>query len=43
MPLDEILLIPDEEIGKIPIREALKTEAIEQKTRLKRAGSSGQK
>ncbi|HEO69806.1 MAG TPA: hypothetical protein ENN80_00970, partial [Candidatus Hydrogenedentes bacterium] len=35
MPLDEILLIPDEEIGKMPIREAVKTEAIEQKTRFK--------
>jgi len=35
MPLDEILLIPDEEIGKMPVREAVKTEAIEQKTRFK--------
>ncbi|MHB1001463.1 MAG: HK97-fold major capsid protein [Armatimonadota bacterium] len=33
--MDEILLIPDEEIGKMPIREALKTEAIDQKTRFK--------
>ncbi|MHB1462022.1 MAG: HK97-fold major capsid protein [Armatimonadota bacterium] len=33
--MDEILIIPDEEIGKMPIREALKTEAIEQKTRFK--------
>jgi hypothetical protein len=35
MPLNEILLVPDEEVGKMPIREALKTEAIEQKTRFK--------
>ena len=35
MPLDEILILPDEEIGKMPIREAVKTEAIEQKTRFK--------
>ena len=35
MPLNEILLVPDEEVGKLPIREALKTEAIEQKTRFK--------
>ena len=34
-PLDEILLIPDEEVGKLPIRETLRTEAIEQKTRFK--------
>ena len=33
MPLDEILLAPDEEIGKMPIRETLKTEAIEKKIR----------
>jgi len=33
--MDEILLIPDEEVGKIPVRENLKTEAIEQKTRFK--------
>jgi len=33
--VDEVLLIPDEEIGKMPIREAVKTEAIEQKTRFK--------
>lgn len=33
--MDEILIIPDEEIGKMPIREPLKTEAIEQKTRFK--------
>ncbi len=35
MPLDEIILLPDEEIGKMPIRETVKTEAIEQKTRFK--------
>lgn len=33
--MDEILLVPDEEIGKMPVRESLKTEAIEQKTRFK--------
>ena len=33
--MDEVLIIPDEEIGKMPIREPLKTEAIEQKTRFK--------
>ncbi len=35
MPLDEILIIPDEEIGKLPIREAVKAESIDQKTRFK--------
>lgn len=33
--LEEVLLIPDEEVGKMPVRENLKTEAIEQKTRFK--------
>ena len=33
--MNEIILVPDEEIGKMPIRESLKTEAIEQKTRFK--------
>lgn len=33
--MSEILLLPDDEIGKMPIRESLKTEAIEQKTRFK--------
>ncbi len=33
--LDEILLIPDDEVGKMPIRQSLTTEAIEQKTRFK--------
>ncbi|MGC8730655.1 MAG: HK97-fold major capsid protein [Halothiobacillaceae bacterium] len=33
--IDEVLLIPDEEVGKLPVRENLKTEAIEQKTRFK--------
>lgn len=33
--LDEVLIIPDEEIGKMPIRETVKTEAIEYKTRFK--------
>ncbi len=33
--LEEILLVPDQEVGKMPERERLKTEAIEQKTRFK--------
>lgn len=33
--MSEILLVPDEEVGKMPVRESLKTEAIEQKTRFK--------
>ena len=33
--LDEVLLIPDEEVGKMPEREKLKSEAIVQKTRFK--------
>lgn len=33
--MTEILLVPDDEVGKMPIRESLKTEAIEQKTRFK--------
>lgn len=33
--MTEILLLPDDEVGKMPIRESLKTEAIEQKTRFK--------
>ncbi len=35
MPLNEILIVPDEEVGKMPIRETLASEAIEQKTRFK--------
>lgn len=35
MPMDEILLVPDEEIGKMPVRENLRAEAIDQKTRFK--------
>ncbi|MHB9037073.1 MAG: HK97-fold major capsid protein [Armatimonadota bacterium] len=31
--MNEVLIIPDEEIGKMPIREPLKTEALEEKTR----------
>jgi hypothetical protein len=34
-PLNEILIIPDEEIGKLPVRETLRTESIEQKTKFK--------
>ena len=33
--MTEILLVPDVEVGKMPIRESLKTEAIEHKTRFK--------
>lgn len=33
--MNEIILVPDDEIGKMPIRESLKTESIEQKTRFK--------
>ncbi|MEN6521115.1 MAG: HK97-fold major capsid protein [Armatimonadota bacterium] len=33
--INEILIVPDDEVGKMPIRESLKTEAIEQKTRFK--------
>lgn len=33
--MNEILLVPDEEVGKMPVRESLRTEAIEQKTRFK--------
>ncbi len=33
--MTEILLVPDDEIGRSAIRESLKTEAIEQKTRFK--------
>jgi hypothetical protein len=33
--MNEILLVPDEEVGKMPVRESLRAEAIEQKTRFK--------
>jgi len=35
MPMNEILIIPDKEIGKLPVREKLKAESIDQKTRFK--------
>ncbi len=35
MPLDEVLIIPDKEVGKMPVREKLKAESIEKKTRFK--------
>ena len=35
MPLDEIIIVPDEEVGKMPVRANLKTESIDQKTRFK--------
>ena len=34
-PIDEILIIPNEEIGKMPVRENLKIEPIQQKTRFR--------
>ena len=34
-PLDEILIIPDAEVGKMPVRETLTTETVEYKTRFK--------
>ena len=33
--LSEILILPEEEVGKLPIRETLKTEAIDRKERFK--------
>jgi hypothetical protein len=33
--MNEIILVPDEEVGKMPVRQTLATEAIEQKTRFK--------
>jgi hypothetical protein len=35
MPMDEIIIVPDEEAGKLPVRENLKTESIDRKTRFK--------
>jgi len=35
MDLNEILIIPDQEVGKMPIREKLKAEGIDKKTRFK--------
>jgi len=35
MDVDEVLVLPDEEIGKLPIREALKTESVDRKTKFK--------
>jgi len=33
--LNEVLILPEEEVGKMPIRETLKTEAIDRKERFK--------
>jgi len=33
--MDEIILVPDEEVGKMPIRETLQVEAIDQKPQFK--------
>jgi len=33
--MDEIILVPDAEVGKMPIRETLTTESIEVKTQFK--------
>ena len=35
MPLTEVLIVPDEEIGKMPIREAVKAESVDRKTKFK--------
>lgn len=35
MPLNEIIIVPDEEFGKLPVRENLRAESIDQKTRFK--------
>ncbi len=35
MPMNEILIIPDEEVGKMPVREALKSDSVDKKTRFK--------
>jgi len=35
MDVDEVLVLPDEEIGKLSIREAVKAESIDRKTRFK--------
>jgi len=35
MDVSEVLILPDEEIGKLPIREALKTESVDRKTKFK--------
>jgi hypothetical protein len=35
MAVDEVLVLPDEEIGKMPIREAVKAESIDRKTKFK--------
>ncbi len=35
MDVTEILVLPDEEIGKLPVREAVKTESVDRKTKFK--------
>jgi len=35
IPLDEILIIPDTEVGKMPVQEKLKAESIDRKTRFR--------
>ena len=35
MALDEVLVLPDEEVGKMPVREAVKTESVDRKTKFK--------
>ncbi len=35
MGLDEIIIVPDQEVGKMPVREKLKTDSIDKKTRFK--------
>ena len=33
--MNEILLMPDTEVGKMPVRERLKADSVDQKTRFK--------
>ena len=35
MAVDEVLILPDEVVGKLPVREALKTDPVERKTKFK--------
>jgi len=35
MDVSEVLILPDEEIGKMPIREAVKAESVDRKTKFK--------
>ena len=35
MPADEVLVLPDEEVGKLPIREAVHVDSVDRKTKFK--------